>query len=329
MNKPVLFISSFLIAILLSACAQSAPTTLPNGDYTPTSGITPQQEKTATFTKTAEIVNEQEAPTATSTRPAPPTQTPKIEEEEESLSQASYNDLPPSELWEQWPELPVLSEEAITIYKTGIQNGTDPHAFSIFGDCQSEPDDFWGRYDDPAYELPAQYTDHQPVVDWYSGSFDRESVTVRGGTTAAAVLWAGWLDGEDHPCEFGETPLQCELRIHNPSIVIISLGTHWELRNGQYLRRVLDELITAGVLPVISTKADQREGEAWVNEEMVTIAQEYRLPVWNFWAAVQSLENQGMLEGDPMYMNEAGLEMQRISGLKMLDTLWKELQPNE
>jgi hypothetical protein len=137
------------------------------------------------------------------------------------------------------------------------------------------------------------------------------------------------LDGEDHSCEYGESPLACELRMHNPSIVIISLGTHWELRNDVYLRRMLDQLIERGVLPIISTKADHREGEAWVNEEMVSIAQEYQLPVWNFWVAVQSLENSGMIEGDPMYMNDAGLEEQRISGLRMLDEVWRVLESEE
>ncbi len=241
----------------------------------------------------------------------------------------SYSQLPPATAWQTWPELPVLSEKAKDIFRSGITNGNNPKAFSVFGDCQSLPDDFWGRYDDPEYQLTLEEQAYQTSIDWFAGSFDRESVTVEKGTTAAAILWVGWLDGKEHDCLYGETPLACEVRIHNPSIVVISLGTHWELRNEVYLRKIIDELLALNVLPVISTKADHREGEAWVNEQMVSIAQEYELPVWNFWAAVQPLDNHGMIEGDPMYMNEAGLEMQRISALRMLDSLISQLELEE
>jgi hypothetical protein len=241
----------------------------------------------------------------------------------------NYSLLPPPADWQTWPELPVLSEKAKDIYRTGVTQGTNPKAISIFGDCQSLPDAFWGRYDDPDYELTPEEQAYQTSINWFSGSFDRESVTVEKGTTAAAILWVGWLDGKEHDCLYGETPLACELRIHNPSIVVISLGTHWELRNEIYLRKIIDELLARNVLPVISTKADHREGEAWVNEQMVSIAHEYELPVWNFWTVVQPLENNGMVEGDPMYMNDAGLEMQRISALRMLDSLLSQLELEE
>lgn len=270
---------------------------------TPTSVVTPEESKVV-----EEVVEENIIP---SPQPTP-------------IGEA-YLLLPDSAEWELWPELPVLSAEAIEIFNTGIASGTDPHAVSIFGDCQSLPDAFWGRYDDPEYVLTDEESQYRSSIEWFSGSFDRESVTVRKGTTAAAILWAGWLDGQDHDCEYGETPLACELRLHNPSIVIISVGTHWELRNDQYLRKMIEELLAQGVLPVISTKADQREGEAWVNEEMVSIAHEYKLPVWNFWSAVQPLENHGMIEGDAMYMNDSGLDMQRISGLRVLDAILSQL----
>lgn len=314
-----------LLLFLLTACSGNSAhgmspdvsaTTMPSETPSGTETKTPVTEITSTFTAQVEESVVAATPTIYNAQEVVPTK-------------AEYEDLPDATNWEDWPELPVLSERAIEIYQTGIRNGTDPHAFSVFGDCQSLPDTFWGLYDDQDYVLPADYSNLEDARTWYQGSFDRESVTVKKGATAAAILWVGWLDGEVHSCEYGETPLQCELRIHNPSIVIISLGTHWELRNDQYLRKILDQLIEAGVLPIISTKADHREGEAWVNEEMVAIAHEYQLPVWNFWASVQSLENHGMVEGDTMYMNDAGLEMQRISGLRMLDGLQQVLQVEE
>lgn len=317
----------FLLAILLLiliACTSVVSTETGLVVVEPTPTFSNDEPETITPSTDEVIPTETSTPENQEWTPTPisiPTQTPQ------SIG-VSYSHLPESSNWQQWPELPVFSDAAVEIYRTGLNKGTDPHAFSVFGDCQSLPDAFWGRYDDPGFQFTGELAQLESAANWYAGSFDRESVTVKKGTTTAAILWNGWLDGDDHSCEYGESPLACELRIHNPSIVIISLGTHWELRNDQYLRKILDQLIEQGVLPIISTKADHREGEAWVNEEMISIAQEYQLPVWNFWTAVQSLENQGMKDGDPMYMTDEGLDAQRISGLKVLNevlqVLWSE-----
>ena len=41
------------------------------------------------------------------------------------------------EQWQKWPYVPTISARAIEIYKKGLAMGTDPHSFSIAGDCQS------------------------------------------------------------------------------------------------------------------------------------------------------------------------------------------------
>lgn len=232
--------------------------------------------------------------------------------------------IPPA-TWQEWPVLPEVSARAKDVYLLGQQLGRDPHAFSVFGDCQSLPDVFMGMYDDSNYQLPAEFKALQDTIEWYSGSFSRESVTLKKGTTVAAILWEGWVDDDNAQCEFGETPLECEIRLHNPSIVIINLGTHWELRNGLYLRKIIETLLEQGIVPIISTKADSREGEGWVNEELVAIANEYEVPVWNFWLAAQETENGGMKMNDPMYLNDEGLEIHRLSGLQALDAVLRAL----
>lgn len=57
------------------------------------------------------------------------------------------------EHWQQWPVLPAaVSDELREIYRQGLARGNDPHAFSILGDCQSQPEVFMGIYDDdPAF----------------------------------------------------------------------------------------------------------------------------------------------------------------------------------
>lgn len=227
--------------------------------------------------------------------------------------------------WREWPVLPIVSERAKEVYEYGLSLGNDPHAFSVFGDCQSEPELYMGRYEDAGFRLPDGAEDLRETMEWYAGSFDRQSPTVKGGTTVAAILWEGWVDPETDQCEYGESPLECELRIHKPSIVFINLGTHWELRNDQYLRRIIDELIERGVVPIISTKADSREGDSRINEDLVRAADEYEMPMWNFWLAAQHLDNGGMIHDDPMYLTDDGLEVRRFTSLQALDAIRRQL----
>ena len=179
--------------------------------------------------------------------------------------------------WMNWPELPIVTQRARQIYQLGLSLGNDPHAFSVFGDCQSEPDVFMGIFDsDPALvaKLPSNL---QETVAWFAGSFNRESPTVKGGTTAGALMYPPWHDNK-YTCTAYETPIQCELRIHKPAFVIIHVGTHYESRNDLYMRKVLDQVIAAGVVPILATKADNDEVDHHVDAEYARLAVEYNHP---------------------------------------------------
>lgn len=230
--------------------------------------------------------------------------------------------------WKSWSVIPIVPEHAREIYLLGQSLGNDPHAFSVFGDCQSEPDVFMGIYEtDPAAlaELPQ---DLQQTVAWFTGSFNRLSPTVRGGTTAGALLWPQWHENK-YTCTIYESPLQCELRIHKPSFVIIHVGTHYENRNEEYMRSILDQLITAGVVPILATKADDRELDDHVNTQYAQLAVDYKIPFWNFWAAVDGLPNRGLYtrpdatyQGD-LYLTEEAAAFHRLSALQVLDAVWR------
>ena len=43
-------------------------------------------------------------------------------------------------------------------------------------------------------------------------------------------------------------------------------------------------------------KADNVEGNYSINQDIADLAAEYDLPVWNFWAAIQHLQNHGLQE---------------------------------
>jgi hypothetical protein len=231
-----------------------------------------------------------------------------------------------------WKALPVIPQTIDTslqkVYDRGLELGNDPHAFSIFGDCQARPEEFFGVFETEAGVVESLSPELQEAVDYFGGSFDRESPTAQDGTTPGSLLWTQWHRGE-YGCTFAETPVECELRIHRPSFVIMQIGTHFESRNTEYLRRVILQLLDEGVVPILATKADNREKDERINRDMAMLAAEYDLPLWNFWAAVSDLPNRGLytrddrpLQGD-IYLTEVALERHRMTGLAALNVVWR------
>ena len=214
------------------------------------------------------------------------------------------------------------------VYEKGLELGNDPHAFSIFGDCQERPKDFFGVFETDQAVIESLSPELREAVDNFRGSFNRESPTAQDGTTPGALLWPQWHRGE-YGCSFSETPVQCELRIHHPSFVIIQIGTHFESRNTEYLRKVVLQLLDAGVVPILATKADNREKDERINRDMSMLAEEYDLPLWNFWASLSDLPDRGLyvMQGreaqGPVYLNDEASVRHRTTGLEALNVVWR------
>lgn len=231
--------------------------------------------------------------------------------------------------WKNWSVIPSFIDPTLRkIYERGLSLGNDPRAFSIFGDCQTRPDEFFGVFETDPSSLQSVTPELRETVAYFKGSFNREASTSQDGTTPGALLWTQWHRGE-YGCTFAETPVECELRTHRPSFVLIQVGTHFESRNAEYLRRIINQLLDAGVVPILATKADNRELDERINRDMALLASEYDLPLWNFWAAVSDLPNRGLytrsdrpLQGDIYLTDEAAL-IHRMTGLEALDAVWR------
>ncbi len=240
--------------------------------------------------------------------------------------------------WQRLPVVPAgLSETARAIYARGLELGNDPHAFSKVGDCETSAEWFLGNFDQgPSRYSLGTYSGLQGVIDRFQGSFGRASLAAERSFTTSSVLSQIWANPK--LCQKGETPLECEYRVHRPSIALIMLGTNEA--NGTHavfegnLREVLDLTIRRGILPVLATKADNLEGDHAVNTIVARLAQEYEIPLWNFWAALQSLPDKG-LQADGAHLTYAGnrfddpVAMQRawpwrnLTALQVLDTVWR------
>ena len=151
-------------------------------------------------------------------------------------------------------------------------------------------------------------------------------MTRRGGFTAATILSP--LLADQKLCKPGESPLTCEFRIHNPSILLITLevgnpqiAAHYEL----YLRQIIDKTIEHGVLPVLATKADVAElgnGVHVMNPIIAKLAYEYDLPLWNFWRSAQPLDNHGIdATRDGFHITKDAQRLKSFVALQTLDVI--------
>ena len=330
----VLIITTTLIASCGSDSSGTSVT--PQGSNTPTAltaasdGASPTHTE---LTSTAVVIPEsptevdpipRDEPSETAPQPtSPPTDTAP----------------PPLESWMDMPVIPIVSNTALTIYQRGLEMGRNPQAFSKVGDCQNVASMFLSIFDQPGYYSLGDYAHLQETIDWFSGSFSRVSLAVKGGFNVASVLSP--LRADPTHCESGESPLACELRIHNPSFVIISMETWWsqspEEVYEKYMRQILEYTMAQGVVPILATKADNLEGNHSINATIGKLAREYDVPLWNFWLAVQPLPNHGLQEEDNFHLTFAGNyfdDPQRmlsawpnrnLTALQALDTVWREV----
>jgi len=200
-------------------------------------------------------------------------------------------------VWESLPVIPAISDTVRTLYKLGQKNHNNPQAFSKVGDCETSSAFFLTDFDlgRKAYNL-GQYQDLQSTIDYFAGSFGRTSLAAGPGYTASSVLSA--IMSDPSQCNAGEIPLACEYRLHRPSFVLVTFGTN-DYANSlsafeRYMRTIIVDSMKVGVVPVLATKADNREGNNSINELIAKLAHEYDLPLWNFWAAVNSLPDHGL-----------------------------------
>jgi len=219
------------------------------------------------------------------------------------------------------------------IFSIGQSLGRNPRAFSKLGDSTIENPHFLARFDGGPYNLGA-YSYLQGIISFYAGSFGREGAVRRGLQTWSVLdpMWAG------APCQPGENLLACELRVQNPSVLIIHLGTNdagVPESTARNFREIVEFCIANGVIPILGTKADRYEGSNINNEIIRQIAFEYNLPLWDFDPVAGTLPGRG-LAPDGVHMTsffahdwsspeayERGYGLMNLTALIALDKVWR------
>lgn len=200
--------------------------------------------------------------------------------------------------WKTLPAVPTgVSAAMRAVYQRGLEMGNDPKRFSVIGDCQNVSSYFLAVFEKPGeFSLGEEYAYLQPTIDYYKGSYSRQSLAVKGGFNVAAILSP--LRADPKSCNKNESPLDCELRTWRPSVVFVSMETWWSEKPeevyGTHMRHVIERILETGAVPIIATKADNLEGDHAINATVAQVAYEYDIPLWNYWAAIQPLPNHGL-----------------------------------
>lgn len=242
-------------------------------------------------------------------------------------------------------QIVVISPEAEakiqSIYARGQTMGRNPRAFSKLGDSTIENPHFLARFDNQQnfdYNL-GEYAYLEAVISYYAGSFARQGEAVRRGMHAWTVFDPQWANNTN--CRAGESPLACEFRIHNPSILLVRLGAN-DVGVPQAfesnMRDVIEFAIENGVIPIIGTKSDRNDGADNPNNRIIRrLVAEYQLPLWDFDHLADTLPRRGLTtDGIHMTTNfshdytvpatlQTGHGANNLSALILLDTLWQTL----
>lgn len=233
---------------------------------------------------------------------------------------------------------PEVRQRVRDIIRDGRQLNRNPRAFSKLGASVVDTRHFMGRFDYGPYVL-GEYENLQQAIDHFSGSFERDSVATRRGLSARTAFDPIWADKE--LCLPNESVIDCELRLHNPSILLIALGTNdidTAANFEEQFRAVIQYAIDSAVVPVVATKADRFEGpDNRNNDIMRRLASEFAVPLWDFDLLADTLPERG-ISGDEVHLTlfdqydytsptafERGYGMYNLSALMMLEAIRQEM----
>ena len=218
--------------------------------------------------------------------------------------------------------------------------GRDPNAFTRIGGSVAATQHFMGRFDTGPYDL-GPYDDLQPTIDYYAGSFSRVGQGAMRGLTTRAVFDPTWSDPEF--CLPNESVIDCEIRLQNPSVIIIVLGTNDSGNGDEFeanMRLLVAKVIEQGIVPILTTKADRFEGPDDRNNAIIRqLAADLQVPLWDFDLIAGTIPGRGM-GSDNVHLTlydqydytveralQRGYGVYNLTALMMLDAIRQEIAP--
>jgi murein DD-endopeptidase MepM/ murein hydrolase activator NlpD len=224
------------------------------------------------------------------------------------------------------------------IYARGQEIGRNLQAYSKVGDSTIENPHFLARFDEGPYNL-GQYVYLQGTIDHFAGSHGRQGLAVHRGLHSWTVTDPLWADKS--VCLANESPLACEIRLHNPAYLIVRLGSNDRgVPAGfeQNLRLVVQYAIDNGVIPLLGTKADRFEGSNINNDIIRRVAADLQVPLWDFDLIAATIPGRG-LDVDQVHLTtfyahdytsstayQRGHGVHNLTALMVLEQVWREIR---
>lgn len=200
-----------------------------------------------------------------------------------------------------WNFTPALK----AVYEVGQRAGNRADRFSKVGDSITVNKAFLQPFADGVYMLGEDYGYLQPAIDFFGPTPEIPTSSFGGVSLAAGVGWTtrDLLGRANDPrCGASETRIICEYRINRPASALIMIGTNdaASLRVDQYdanLRRLVEVSLNMGVIPILSTLPPQPERDSIIDQYnlvIVQIADDYDVPLMNYWLVMQGLPGRGL-----------------------------------
>ena len=236
---------------------------------------------------------------------------------QQTVSVAVQESLPGAGIVLQTPVTPDLESFGVqaalrAIYERGEAQGRSVAVFAKVGDDLAVQAGYLVPFADPG--LNVTNADLADILNWYNqldvgdgrSSFDRESVAARAGWRVQDIVSQAQANGAI--CSSGEAPLQCEVRLLQPGVALISVGLN-HVFDGDLsdfratLDGIIQSLLDDGVIPVVSTiqpVPSNPAGADAVNTAIVETAQAVALrnntavPIYNLWLRYTNLPGGGL-----------------------------------
>jgi LysM repeat protein len=313
-----------LIIPNLQATTEPEPTETPTPTPTPLPASPTATSAPIVYTATPR------SPTATIDPNATPTPTPLPPDNVNGIKLNQFVIMPPT-----------VQANVKQIFAKGQQLGNNAQRFSKVGDSIIEQPHYMVKFDTPEYNL-GQYAYLQDVLNYYRGSYGRDSLAVRRGLHSWSWNNPTWADKDQ--CQPDEGPVACEYRVFKPSVSFIVLGSN-DVGVPEYFRKSMEELvqytIDQGVIPIIVTKADRHEGDPDKNINNTILketAAKFNVPLLDFDAVAGTMPNRGIDPADGTHLTfyyahdysvpiafTKGHAVQDLTSVIMLDHLWRLL----
>jgi hypothetical protein len=213
------------------------------------------------------------------------------------------------------PYIPVISPAMLDVYQRGQLLGNHANVITKVGDSLSASREYLTPMSSPQRALNA-YNYLNNTVDTYGASIAAESAAAQIGLSSFAVVDPMWADPA-LGCQPGETPLDCEYRIRRPSVAFIMFGPNdvramTDVGYAEQMRAIIQRTLDLGIIPVVSTFSVHPDDEFAAqatnfNRQLITVANEFQIPLINLWAAARVLPNYG-LDVDNIHLTYSGYD---------------------